>query len=179
MSSFRDGTDGVDGRPPWLLLTPDRAVRRPRGEIRRVGCGIDGGEASAFALQMAARVAGSLDAELEVIRAIATPASVIDPALSEELAAAALLQLRHALASLPENVAAQGLVVQDNDPVRGLASRSDACELLVLGTRSGSPRGVAVLGTVSTRLAEEARCPVLVVPLSIEMPAAQLLNAWL
>jgi nucleotide-binding universal stress UspA family protein len=96
----------------------------------------------------------------------------------EELAGTALAQLRHALASLPDRVAAQGIVVQDRDPVRGIASRSDALDLLVLGTRSGSPPGAAVLGTVSARLVEDARCAVLVIPPGVEPPVASLLNAW-
>jgi nucleotide-binding universal stress UspA family protein len=70
-------------------------------------------------------------------------------------------------------------VVQDRDPVRGIASRSDALDVLVLGTRSGSPPGAAVLGTLSARLVEEARCPVLVVPLGVEPPVASLFSAWL
>jgi nucleotide-binding universal stress UspA family protein len=144
-----------------------------------VGCGIDGGETSEFALRFAAHAANGLGAELEVIRAVAAPSPVIDRLFSEELATMALAQLRRALESLPESVAAQGFVVQDCDPVRGIASRSDALDLLVLGTRAGSPPGSAVLGTVSLRLVEEARCPVLVVPLGIEAPVAEMFNAWL
>jgi nucleotide-binding universal stress UspA family protein len=144
-----------------------------------VGCGIDGGQESAFALQVAARAAAGLDAELEVIRATAVRSPLIDLALSEQLVATALAQLRQALASLPDGVAAQALVVQDRDPVRGIASRSDALDLIVVGTRSGSPPGSAEFGTVSSRLAEEARCPLLVVPLGTEAPLEQPFNAWL
>jgi nucleotide-binding universal stress UspA family protein len=178
MSSFRDGPDGEGRQSPWLVVTPDGVIGRPQEEIRRLGCGFDGGEASVFALQTAARVAGELHAELEVIRAIGAPSRVIQRVVSEELAATALAQLRRALASLPESVGARGIVVQDRDPVRGIASRSDALDLLVLGTRSGSPPGAAVLGPVSARLVEEARCPVLVIPLGVKPPVASLLNAW-
>jgi nucleotide-binding universal stress UspA family protein len=71
------------------------------------------------------------------------------------------------------------VVVQDQDAARGIASRSDALDVLVLGTRSGSPPGAAVLGSVSARLVEEARCPVLVMPLGVEPPVEALFSAWL
>jgi nucleotide-binding universal stress UspA family protein len=126
---------------------------------------------------MAARLASELHAELEVIRAIRPPSPVIQPDIAQELAAAALAQLRHALASLPDRAATQGIVVQDRDPVRGITSRSAALDLLVLGTRTGSPPGAALLGTVSARLVEQARCPVLVIPLGVELPVESLFNA--
>lgn len=179
MSSFRDGPDGAGRQVPWLVLTPGGVVGRPPDEIRRVGCAFNGGAASSVALQTAARLAGDLQADLEVIRAISAPSPVIDRVVSEELAAAALRQLRHVLASLPDGVGAQGIMVQDRDPVRGIASRSEALDLLVLGTRSGSPPGAALLGTVAARIVEAARCPVLVIPLGVEPPVASLLNAWL
>src|SRR5919197_501077 len=102
MLPFRDGSDGAGRQAPWLVVTPDGVVGRPQGEIRRLGCGFDGGEASGFALQTAARVASELKAELEVIRAIVVPGRVIQRAVSEELAATALAQLRQAVASLPD-----------------------------------------------------------------------------
>jgi nucleotide-binding universal stress UspA family protein len=178
MSSFRDGPDSAGRQSPWLVVTPDGVVSRPQGEIKRVGCGFDGRQASVIALQTAARLAGELHAELEIIRAIGAPSPVIQQVVSEELAATALAQLRRALASLPDGVGAQGIVVQDRDPVRGIASRSDALDLLVLGTKTGSPPGAAMLGNVSARLVEEARCTVLVIPLGVELPVASLLNAW-
>src|SRR3954449_6954633 len=104
MSSFRDGPDGAGRQPSWLLVTPEGALRRPQGDIRRVGCGFDGRQASALALKTASRLANDRHAELEVIRAIRPPSPVIHREVSEELAAAALAQLRHALASLTDGV---------------------------------------------------------------------------
>jgi nucleotide-binding universal stress UspA family protein len=124
-------------------------------------------------------VASGLNAELEVIRALATPSSVINPVLSEELAAVALAQLHQALASLPETLAAQGLLVQDRDPVRAITVRSADLDLLVLGTKSGSRQLSAVLGTVSGRLVKAARCPVLIIPPGVEAPVEQLIDARL
>jgi nucleotide-binding universal stress UspA family protein len=178
-SSFRDGPDGAGRQPPWLVVTPGGSPRRPEGEIRRIGCGFDGGTPSTVALRTAARLASELQAELEVIRAIGAPSPVIHRVVSEELAATALAQLRHALALLPDRADAQGIVVQDRDPVRAITSRSDALDLLVLGTRSGSPPGAAVLGPISAQVVDAARCPVLVVPLGVEPPVASLLNTWL
>jgi nucleotide-binding universal stress UspA family protein len=176
MSAFREETDGASRLSPSLLVVPKQAVRRPAGELRRIGCGIDGGEASTFALRVAAEAAAALEAELEVIRALATASPVIERVVSEELAAGALAQLRQAMASLPEGLLAQGVIVQDRDPARGIASRSRALDVLVVGTRSGSPAGSALLGEFSARLAEHAECPLLVVPLGVETPLAELFN---
>jgi nucleotide-binding universal stress UspA family protein len=173
----RSGTDDARSHSQWLLATPQAAVRR--GEIRRVGCGVDGSEESAHALQTAARVASGLNAELEVIRALAAPSAVINRALSEELAAAALAQLHQALASLPETLFAEALVVQDRDAVRAITARSAELDLLVLGTKAGSHERSAVLGRVSGRLVRAARCPVLVVPPGVEAPVEQLIDARL
>jgi nucleotide-binding universal stress UspA family protein len=131
------------------------------------------------ALETAARLASGLNAELEVIRALAAPSSVINPVLSEELAAAAFAQLRQALASLPETLAVQALLVQDRDPIRAITVRSGDLDLLVLGTKSGSPQRLAALGRVSGRLVKAARCPVLIIPPGVEAPVEQLIDARL
>jgi nucleotide-binding universal stress UspA family protein len=162
---------------PSLLVVPKQGVPRSRGGIRRIGCAIDGGEAAAFALRVAAKAAVGLEAELEVMRGLTTASPVIERVVSEELAAGALVQLRAAMASLPDGLSAQGVIVQDRDPARGIAARSRGLDLLVVGTRTGARAGEALLGEFSSRLAEQAECPLLVVPLGIETPLAELFRA--
>lgn len=53
------------------------------------------------------------------------------------------------------------LTVRDADPVTVLAEESEDADLVVVGSRGLS--GVRALGSVSERVAHEARCPVLVV----------------
>jgi nucleotide-binding universal stress UspA family protein len=174
ISVFREEASRVS---PSLLVMPRQGVPRPRGDIRRIGCAIDGGEAAAFALRVAAKAALGLEAELEVMRGLTTASPVIERVVSEELAAGALAQLRAAMASLPNGLSAQGIIIQDRDPAQGIASRSRALDILVVGTRTGSPAGSALLGEFSARLAEQAECPLLVVPLGVETPLAELFRA--
>ena len=74
-----------------------------------------------------------------------------------------LAQLDAALAELPDGVRAESEVLVD-DPADALVSVSPDLDLLVMGSRGSGAHLAALLGSVSSRVAMKARCPVLVVP---------------
>jgi nucleotide-binding universal stress UspA family protein len=83
--------------------------------------------------------------------------------LESELRARAEGAQHSAIAVLGGDVAVETDVFVD-DPADVLIRVSENVALLVCGSRGYGPRGAVSLGTVSRRVATEARCPVVVVP---------------
>jgi nucleotide-binding universal stress UspA family protein len=101
--------------------------------------GLDGSQESEVAVAVARELAERHDAELRAI--VATRDWTIDLERARRLA--------------PE------LEEHDAEPVDALAVLSERADLVVVGSRS--LRGVRALGSVSERIAHEARCSVLAV----------------
>jgi nucleotide-binding universal stress UspA family protein len=83
----------------------------------------------------------------------------------------ALLKVVEALGDDVE-VEAEALV---GDPVDVIADFSDGVDLLVCGSRGYGPARAVLLGSVSRRVVEEARCPVIVLPRGVEAALEDLL----
>jgi nucleotide-binding universal stress UspA family protein len=73
------------------------------------------------------------------------------------------LGLEQALADVAGGVDSE-IDVLYNDPADGLVAASRQVDLLVMGSRARGPRRATILGSVSRKVAEEAACPVLILP---------------
>lgn len=139
---------------------------------RLLGVAIDGSAESAAALRAASALARAAGAELRVITVVEPFAALGDPlisprpdtaALTLELLQARRRQLDAALAQLPSDVAAEGMLLE-GDAAQELGEQSRALDLLVTGSRGYGPPLSVLLGSVTSDLARVAACPLLVVP---------------
>ncbi len=72
--------------------------------------------------------------------------------------------------------AAYAFAARAGDPTRTLLELSSEVDLLVCGSRGYGPLRGVVFGSVSRRLLDAARCPVLVVPRGVERPLSALVE---
>jgi nucleotide-binding universal stress UspA family protein len=131
--------------------------RRPDSGVSVIGAAFvptpEGRDALDFATALAR--AGSVK-----LRAIV----VLDPERAEQRRRTQEeLGLEQALSETASGVEAETDVLY-SDPARGLLGASRQMDLLVMGSRARGPRRATVLGSVSRRVAEQAVCPVLIVP---------------
>jgi nucleotide-binding universal stress UspA family protein len=133
-------------------------------------CGIDNSSVSQAAARVAARLARELGYRLVLVHVAEDP-----PAFPYGDARLRELKRRDAIAdgtSMLKGVAATLADIDPEtrvlfgDPVEALAyvTQSEKSEFLVIGSRGRGPLAAAVLGSVSSRLANAAACPVVVVP---------------
>jgi nucleotide-binding universal stress UspA family protein len=138
-------------------------------------CAVDGPAGSSELVRIAAELAELVGARLDVVHvmgthaagAMAVPASVAVGADETEL---------HATAMLDELCVAAGVttairhVVPYGDPARRVATiaAERGALLIIVGTRADQGRRDGLIGSVSSRLAADAPCPVLVVPPRLE-----------
>src|SRR6185312_6501572 len=111
--------------------------------LAEVGVGYDGSPESREALRLGGRLARAAGAALRVV-------SVATGAMPE-----------HEAAARAEGAAYEVLT---GAPAAELARRSADLGLLVVGSRGHGPVRRLLLGSTSTRLVREARCPVIIVP---------------
>ncbi|HWK26262.1 MAG TPA: universal stress protein [Solirubrobacter sp.] len=159
------------GAPCPVLLAP-RALEDRRLTTIAVGF-VDTPEGH-DALAAAHALAAHAGARLRVI-AVLHPSGGLDAAMAAGLRPqrAAMLEGRHrqaietaldqALAALPPGVDVERDLHVD-DPAEVLLRISEHVDLLVCGSRGYGPLRSVLLGGVSRRLVDEARCPVLVLP---------------
>jgi nucleotide-binding universal stress UspA family protein len=141
--------------------------------MKRIVVGVDGSTTSRHALRWAAAEAIGHDAELHVVYAWETPSVG---------AGVGTAPGRHVTASEDQRDAAEGLVSQvivdelgTNPPTkvrpsigRGSAAAvlleaSRGADLLVVGSRGSGGFAGLLLGSVSTKMASHAECPVVIV----------------
>jgi nucleotide-binding universal stress UspA family protein len=132
----------LQGAPCAVAVAPPGFAEADRG-LSTVGVGYDGSPEAREALRLAGRVARAAGAELTVVSVAPVPVA--------EHEAAAL-----AAGATFEAVAGR--------PAAELTRRSADLDLLVVGSRGHGPVRRLLLGSTSTRLVRDARCPVLVVP---------------
>lgn len=134
--------------------------------------GVDGSPDSAFALDWATAEARLSAARIRVVFGLHMPVVVMpfapatflppSPELSayaEEVLTAAAQRIR---AADPEIAVDTSLVLRP--PVQALLSAAKDAAMLVVGTRGLGTLGALTLGSVSSRVAAQATCPVVVVP---------------
>ena len=137
--------------------------------IRRIVVGVDDSHGARAALDWTLDEARRQGARVEVLHAFEVEVAWID---QDEFARWASLQRQAAEAALmtvvkdaaaPASVEVHASVVEGN-PVNVLVEASEHADLLVVGSRGrGGLRGL-LLGSVSQRCVERARCAVVVVP---------------
>ncbi|MGH3477612.1 MAG: universal stress protein [Nocardioidaceae bacterium] len=137
---------------------------RRRRDSGRIVVGVDGSQESVHALAFGFEAADLRSATLEVVH---SRQSGETDAGSDETSDASDLQRE-----ISENVGTYrerhpGVTVEehlvDGRPVDELTERSDSADLVVVGSRGRGRVIGALLGSVSQRLLEHARCPVAVV----------------
>ncbi len=135
----------------------------------RIVVGVDGSEHSIAALRWANRLAPALDCTIDavIVWTYPTPMGVEtvvfpEPSLFEESARATLDAAvnaafgEHRPSSLTRRVV-------EGYPAGRLLELAEGAEMLIVGSRGHGGLVGALLGSVSTRCAEHAKCPVLVV----------------
>lgn len=160
--------------PCPVAIAPSGYAEHPRGQaLKTIGVGFDGGPESLAALASAAALARAAGARLEVITVFDPHISWATPRIVAELEYASYLaEGRDALARRQqEAVAALGAVdatavALEGEEAEALTERSEALDLLVLGSRCYGPLRRVLLGSVSTQLVRRGHCPLLVLPRS-------------
>ncbi|MFA4927287.1 MAG: universal stress protein [Patulibacter sp.] len=176
------GSDSVGilhGAPCAVAIPPNTSGHAHEADASRaigpIGVAYDGSPVADAATELAARIAVTLDRQLQVI-GVAEPISPVtmqnfegptsipipppDPqAIDDEVAAI----LNERIATLPPGCSAAAVALH-GDAVDQLAERSAELNLLVIGSRDYGPVQHVLLGSVSRGVLDNARCPVLVVP---------------
>ncbi|HWV84417.1 MAG TPA: universal stress protein [Capillimicrobium sp.] len=148
---------------------------RDRGPValREIGVGFDGGDESRRALAAAVRLAAEHEAALRAIAVIEPVGETFGWAgawMYPEYRDDAVADARDALAAAVRASDAEALGVTvaeevvDGMPAEELLRASERLDLLVLGSRGYGPLGRILLGSVATRVAGAAACPLLVWP---------------
>jgi nucleotide-binding universal stress UspA family protein len=144
---------------------------------RTIVCGLDGSPLDAGLTRIGARLAEVANARLQVVHVLGAPhdTSLVStrtspgPAIAtwrgEDHAEAEALATIDRLCGAAAAPATERRVIRYGDPARRLASIAEQCDamLILVGTRGRAARPDALLGSVSSRLAADAPCPVLVV----------------
>src|SRR4051794_16288092 len=169
----------VQGGPCAVALAPRGYAR---STLRRMAGGfVDSSEGHA-ALASAYALAARQAARLRVVSVI-HPTGGLEAGGPDKPERGHRLQGRHRLeaqATLDRAVAALGAGVDVegelhvDDPADVLLRISDHVDLLVCGSRGYGPLRSVLLGGVSRRLLDGARCPVLVLPRGVEQPLEKL-----
>lgn len=133
----------------------------------RIVVGVDGSPESALALSWAARVARTEHAGIDVVAAWEFPVNLgwttlpADFSPKQEIRRAALAALREAFGDeLPPDLR---VITHEGNPASVLIERSQTALMIIVGSRGHGALVGLLLGSVSARVAEHAKCPVLVV----------------
>lgn len=163
--------EALDSAPCAVAVAP--AGLAAKGEIRfsRIGVGFDDTPAAHDALAVAHSLARCADAELRLLwaahlttRALPLAAtSYANPDYFEEVRADVEGRLEQAATPIREDLSVRADIVR-GQTTEALVEQSERLDLLVLGSRGYGPLKSALLGSVSRRVVNGARCSVLVVP---------------
>ena len=135
----------------------------------RIVVGVDGSEPSLKALRWAAGQSALTGDSLHAVISWDYPASWataipgVPPGFDPEQTAKKILDESLDKALTPEQAARVTRTVVAGNPTQTLVDQAEGAELLVVGDRGHSGFRAAVLGSVSTQVAQHAPCPVVVV----------------
>ena len=133
-----------------------------RDELQRIGIAYCASPEATLALEVARAVAESACAALTVVSAFDRDGLPMGEDVDAARRAAEAC-LDRALAKVSEGVDVDGELIE-GDAVDVLRERSEALDLLVMGSRAYGPLRRTLLGSVSHGLLVDCLCPVLVVP---------------
>ncbi|MCX4744144.1 universal stress protein [Kitasatospora sp. NBC_01287] len=135
----------------------------------RVVVGVDGSPSSRAALRWAVGHARLLGGVVEVVGVVELPvnfgwsAPVVDTTFDEDVTRRRFTEELDAVLGAGERpVAVRELLVR-GDPVEALLEAGRGAEVLVVGSRGHGSVARALLGSVSTEVARQAPCPVVIV----------------
>ncbi|MEU6877453.1 universal stress protein [Streptomyces sp. NPDC046712] len=134
----------------------------------RIVVGVDGSEPSLKALKWAAAQAALTGDSLQAVigweyPSTWTAAPGVPPEFNPEMLAEQFLDESLAKALDPAVAAGVTRTVVGGNPAQALVDQAEGASLLVVGDRGRAGFKAAVLGSVSTRVAQHAPCPVVVV----------------
>jgi nucleotide-binding universal stress UspA family protein len=161
----------LQGSPCAVGIAPNGYRDRSADGIAAVAIGFDGSDESGLALIAASRLASETGAKLKLISVAEPPPIVAGKAgdagwqeLTEAIQAQTREQLVQALEAVPDRIEVEASLIT-GDPVQALVNVAEAPgTLLVVGSRGYGPLRRVLLGSVSTRLARSAPCPLIVTP---------------
>ncbi len=174
----------LHGAPCAVAIVPEgyRALSRPA--IRRIGVAYDATEESRAAVAAATEAARALGADLEVIRVVGEeaygPQALLGgpshDARRKEVDEHIQRSVDAVVGDLPFDVRGEAVRLA-GDAADQLVARSEALDLMVVGSRGYGPLRAVLAGGVSGRVARAAHCPVIVIPRGIEAPLGELFQA--
>ncbi len=159
----------LQGAPCAVAVAPT-GFRDQDTELKRVTVGWDGGPEAEIALNTAVELARAAGASLRVLTVVEPVQVPVDPTGyafndPEELLRAREEQMRAALerglALVPGDMELSGELATPGMPT---LSEQEDVDLIVVGSRGYGPIRRVLLGSMSTHLVRNARCPVLVCP---------------
>jgi len=153
----------LNGASCAVAVAPAGYAQRP-AVLLEIGVGYDGSPESEHALAVALELSRELGARVSAFEAIDLPAGRLSgPGPADESIDRHLAEARERIASL--GVAPH---VAYGDAAEELALYGASVDLLIVGSRGYGPLGRLVHGSTSQRLAQTARCPLLVLPRAAE-----------
>lgn len=164
IGSVADGL--LHGAPCEVMIAPRGYADEKRGPLRTIAVAYDDTREAKAALGRAEAIALACRATIVVYTVTAPPAVVpgasgYTPAIAPEAGPI----VTRAVKAVDERLAATGRALSGPPGPTIVAACAEAgADLLVAGSRAYGPVLRVLLGSVSTQLAHEAPCPVLVVP---------------
>jgi nucleotide-binding universal stress UspA family protein len=159
--------------PCAVAVAPDGFRDAHPSAPRQIAVAYDGSPEAQHALEVAASWARVAGAKLRLVTAVNSaavgiyPPPPLDVTAYEELSnlarESARTRLDDAIAALGAGVTAESAVL-DGDTVPTLVEDSRVEDLLFTGSRAQGPFRRVLVGSVSTHLLRDAKCPVIVVP---------------
>jgi nucleotide-binding universal stress UspA family protein len=169
----------LQAAPCAVAVAPRGLHQAPAPPPRTIGVGYDASAQARAALRAAADMARRCGAAVEVITIVDIVSDFGGWAAAwsyEEVLraarSAAQARVDGAVGAL-QDVSATGSVLEGS-AIEQLVAATGQLDLLVVGSRNYGPLRRALLGSVSGRVAEEAHCPVIVVPHAAEGEEAAL-----
>ncbi|HWB70422.1 MAG TPA: universal stress protein [Solirubrobacterales bacterium] len=161
----------LNGAPRGVFVAPrGYASERDRHQpLRTIAVAYDGSAEAKQALRQAERLALPSNATLEILTVVSPPAVTTVPGGAAGSYAPSYPPepdevIEEAVGSVDPKLGARGQRL-DGSPAEQIATHcEEGVDLLVIGSRGYGPLTRVLLGSVSRRLADEAPCPVLVVP---------------
>jgi nucleotide-binding universal stress UspA family protein len=165
----------VHGAPCAVAVAPAQYSDVADVRFSRVGVGFSSSDDGIAALHLAREFAARAGAHLDVIAgAGADPilagyvfATSALPEFERELYDETKAVLERTVDELEDGVPLERETIR-GDPADALIERSSELDILVLGSRAYGPVRHVLLGSVSSRVMREARCPVLVLPRGVD-----------
>ncbi len=164
-------TEVLDAAPCAVAVAPAGLGSKQPISFQMLGVGFDDTPEARDALNVARLLAVRAGAELCLIWAAhletrALPrafTSYLQPNYFQEMRAEVQDRLEQAAAPIREEIRVGSKIVGGHT-TKALVKQSERLDLLVLGSRGYGPLERVLLGSISRRVMNDARCPVLVVP---------------